>query len=222
MAFPEWTENDREKAVEWKLKNDEYMRKNKISYHHLNQIMYVERHKNLFLETGNPLYAWRAFENARRMGFDIPEEVLDHIADVAHEIVSVAQDPPTPAQRPVALAKALKLHKKGRGQGSHFTDYRNRLKDRALALRVVDNEYYEPDLLDYAFDDVAQKSGRSKSTVRRIFLSYKKKWQTMAQQLIESGAVQKEPNGWKIEIQNYGTADDHREVVEILKEIIRS
>lgn len=182
--------------------------------------MYVERYRRLFLETKNPLYAWRAFENARRMGHDIPDEILDHIADVAHDIVKVAQDPPRPAGRPIALAKALKLYKTGAGQGSPFTEYSKRLQDRKLALDVVGSEYYDPDLLDYAFDDVSERSGISKSTVRRVFLKEREHWHLIAEQLIESGAIQKEPDGrWKIELKICGTADDLREASEILKEI---
>jgi len=188
---------------------------NNISY-----IMYILRYRDLFLETRNPLYAWRAFENARRMGYDIPDEVLDHITDVAHEIVRVAQDPPQPAQRPVALAKALKLHKAEAGQGSPFTEYSKRLQDRRLALDVVESDYYEPDLLDYAFDNISAKSGLSKSTVRRIFLEQRERWQQTARTMLESGAVTYDPSG-KPKITTIGSSEDLKEAVEILKEIER-
>ena len=42
-------------------------------------LMYVVKYKNLFLETQNPLYAWKAFENARRFGYPVPEEIIDYI-----------------------------------------------------------------------------------------------------------------------------------------------
>ena len=106
--------------------------------------MYVERYRDLFLETKNPIYAWRSFENARRMKHLVPEEILDYILDVAHEVIKVAQDPPEPAKRPIALAKALKLHKTGAGQGSPFSEYSTSLKNRKLALDVIANEYYDP------------------------------------------------------------------------------
>jgi AraC-like DNA-binding protein len=182
--------------------------------------MYVERYRRLFLETKNPLYAWRAFENARRMGHDIPDEILDHIAGAAHDIVKVAQDPPRPAERPIALAKALRLHKTGAGQGSPFTEYSKRLQDRKLALDVVGSEFYDPDLLDYAFDDVSERSGISKSTVRRVFKKQREYWQQIAKDMIEADAVTYGPNG-KPQMAAIGTSDDLKEASEILKEVER-
>jgi len=180
--------------------------------------MYVERYVNLFLETGNPLYAWRAFENARRMKYPVPEEVLTYILDVAHEVIKVAQDPPEPAKRPIAIAKALKLRKSVTGQGSPFSEFSTRLKNRKLALDVIANEYYDPDYLDAVFTDIEEKKGISKATVRRNFIKHKKQWRTMAEQLIESGAV-KRGLSEKPEMMTCGTADDMREAAEILKEI---
>jgi len=185
-----------------------------------NYVMYVLRYKDLFLETANPIYAWRAFENAKRMNYPIPEEILDYILDVAHEIVKVAQNPPQPAQRPVAIAKALKLHKSGAGQGSAFTEYSKRLKDQRLALAVINNDYYDPDYLDAAFTDIEEKTGLSRSTVRRKFLEQQERWQQIAKDMIEADAVTYGPNG-KPKIMTIGTSDDMREAVEILKEIER-
>jgi len=183
-------------------------------------LMYVERYVNLFLETRNPIYAWRSFENARRMKYPVPEEVLDYILDVAREVIKLAQDPPRAAQRPIALAKALKLHKTGAGQGSPFSEYSTRLKNRKLALDVIANEYYNPDYLDAAFTDIEEKKGISKSTVRRNFIKHKKRWRAMAEQLIKSGAVKHGPSE-KPEIMTCGTPDDLREAAEILEEIER-
>ena len=181
-------------------------------------LMYVKRYRDLFLETKNPIYAWRSFENARRMKYPVPEEILDYILKTAHEIVRLAQDPPGAAQRPIALAKALKLHKSGAGQGSAFSEYSTRLKNRKLAIDVIANEYYDPDYLDAAFTDIEEKKGISKSTVRRNFLKHKDKWRAMAKRLIDAGAVKYEPDGIP-KITNFGTADDMREASEILKEI---
>jgi hypothetical protein len=185
-----------------------------------NYIMYVLRYRDLFLETANPFYAWRGFENAQRMGFDIPQEILDYIAEVAHDIVKVAQDPPRPMQRPFSLAKALKLHKTGAGQGSAFKEYSDRLKNKKLALAVTGSEYYEPDLLDYAFDDISEKSGLSKSTVRRIFLKEKERWQQIAKNMLEADAIIYGADG-KPQIEAMGSIEDLKEAAEILKEIER-
>jgi len=183
-------------------------------------LMYVEKYRGLFLKTKNPIYAWRSFENAGHLKCPVPEEVLDYILDVAHEIVKVAQDPPSPAKRPVALAKALKLHKSVAGQGSAFSEYSARLKSRDLALDVIANEYYDPNYLDAAFTDIEEQTGISKSTVRRNFLKHKKRWRAMAESLIEAGLVSYGSSG-KPEIMTCGSAADIREAAEILGEIER-
>jgi len=184
----------------------------------LTEIIYVEKYRQLFIETKNPIYAWRVFQNARAMRYPIPQEVLNYIANVAHDIVKVAQNPPVPAKRPVALSKALKLHKSVAGQGSAFTEYSSRLKKRKLAIEVVQSEYYEPDLLDYAFEDVSKKTGKSKSAIRENFLKHREQWRTVAQNLVESGLISFTPDG-RIEMAIAGSADDLREAAAILDEI---
>jgi len=183
-------------------------------------LMYVERYRDLFLKTKNPIYAWKGFENARRFNYPVPEEILDYILDVAHEIVKVAQDPPRPGQRPIAIAKALKLHKTGAGQGSAFSEYSTRYTNRKLALDVIANEYYDPDYLDAAFTDIEEKTGISKSTVRRNFIKHKKQWRAMAEQLVESETITYGPSGLP-ETVACGGPNDLRETAEILKEIER-
>jgi hypothetical protein len=183
------------------------------------EVMYVGRYKDLFIETENPIYAWRAFQNARAMRYAVPEEVLDYMGKVAHEIEKIAQKPPAPAQRPVAISKALKLHKTGAGQGSFYAEYHTRLNNREIALDTAERvTYYGQDKKDYAYDDMAVKHNISKSKVRRIYLDHKKRWQKIANDLIESGSIQKTPDG-KIELQVCGTADDFQEAAEILSEI---
>ena len=184
-------------------------------------LMYVEKLKNLFLETKNPLYAWKAIEGARAFNYPLPNEILDFLFETAHGIIGIAQAPPSPAQRPLAIAKALKLHKTGAGQGSPFTEYSRRLRDREIALKTAKKiKYYGPDKSDYAFDDIAKEYGISKSTVRRNFIAHSERWHLMAKQLMEAGVVTYGPNG-NPEIMTVGTADDLREAAEILEEIER-
>jgi hypothetical protein len=179
----------------------------------------VEKNINLFLETKNPLYAWKAIEHARGFNYPIPNELLNFLFETAHAIIKIAQNPPRPAQRPLAIAKALKLHKTGAGQGSAFTDYSRRLQDRKLALVTAEKiDYYGPEKADYAFDDIAKEHGISKSTVRRNFLAHSRQWHFMAEKLIKSGDVTLGPTV-KLEMTICGTADDLRETAEILKEI---
>ena len=46
-----------------------------------------------FRETENPIYAWRTYFNARRLGLPIPEDVLKYLDGVAHEITNIADNP---------------------------------------------------------------------------------------------------------------------------------
>jgi hypothetical protein len=150
----------------------------------------------------------------------IPGEVAAYLRDAAHGIITVAQNPPKPAQRPVAIAKALSLHKDGAGQGSVFKDYSTRLKNRDIALAVVDSKYYEPGFLDGAFADVSEQTGRSKATVRRIFLAHSKRWRLMAEMFIANEGVTFDADGNPTRRVG-GTAEDLQEFSEILKEVKR-
>jgi hypothetical protein len=181
----------------------------------------IDKNKDLFLETKNPLYAWKAIEHARGFKRPIPDEILDYLWKTANELMKVAVNPPAPAKRPLAIAKALKLHKTGAGQGSAFTEYSRRWDDRKLALDTAKRiKYYGPDKSDYAFDEIAKKYHISKATARRNFLAHSKRWHLMAEQLLESGTVKFGPDG-KAKIMVFGEADDFREASEILKEIER-
>jgi len=179
----------------------------------------VEKNKSLFLETGNPLYAWKAFEHARGLKSPVPHEVMEYIWEAAHELMHLASQPPAAAKRPIAIAKAFKLHKNGVGQGSAFTDFSRRLRDREIALATAKKvDEWGQGKRDYAFEDIAKEYGISKSTVHRNFLEHSERWHLIAQQLIESGAVKFEKDKMP-QLQLCGTADDLREAAEILREV---
>jgi len=181
----------------------------------------IEKNKTLFLKTKNPLYAWKAIEHARGFKRPIPEEILNFLFDTAHALLKVAQSPPAPAQRPVAIAKALKLHKTGAGQGSAFTEYSRRLKDREIALATAEKiREWGPEKSDYAFAEIAKKYGISKSKARRNFVAHSDQWRKTAARLVETGAIEYGPGG-KPKTFAIGTADDLREAAEILEEVER-
>lgn len=181
----------------------------------------IEKNKNLFLKTKNPLYAWKCIEHARGFKLPIPEEILDFLFQTAHALLKVAQDPPAPGQRPFAIAKALKLHKTGAGQGSAFNDFSKRLKDRKLALVTAKKiEEWGPEKSDYAFEEISQKYAISKSTARRNYLTHAEEWRKSAEWLVETEKVKFDSKG-KPQIMAFGTADDLRETAEILKEVER-
>jgi hypothetical protein len=183
--------------------------------------MYVGAYLNLFLETKNPLYALRALHNALRLNYPIPKEVCNYIATAANEIVRVAQNPPKPSRRPVAIARALKLHKDEAGQGSVFTEFSTRQRNREIALATEKRiAYYGLGKEDYAYDDIAGEYEVSKSTVRRNYKTHQKRWRLTAERLVETGAITYGPNG-KPRTAVFGDPDDLREAAAILREAER-
>lgn len=181
----------------------------------------IEVNNRLFIETGNPIYAWKCIEHALFLGAPVPCGVIGYLRDTAHELIKVAQNPPKPAQRPVAISKALKLHKDGAGQGSPFASYGERQHKREIALATAERlEFYGPGKDDYAFEDVAEKYGVSKSTVRRNYLEHLGRWKGIARTLINSGQIKFNAGG-EPQTQANGTAQDIREAAEILKEAKR-
>lgn len=141
-----------------------------------------------FRETGNPIYAWRAFFNARRLGFPIPEDVLKYLDGVAHEITKVANNPPKKAEkRNAELARALGMQKDTTGQGSVFTNYSKDLKNRQIAIDAF-LEIEKQQSEDEAFWTVGEKHGNiSAATVRRIYKKYMKIWEAQVAAMFQSG-----------------------------------
>lgn len=182
---------------------------------------FIEKNLRLYLETGNPLYAWKCIEHATIFKCPIPGEVVEYLRDAAHGIIKVAQNPPKPPHRPTAIAKALKLHKDGAGQGSPFTDYSTRRKDREIALDTAESiREWGGDKKDYAFEAIAGKYSLSKSTVRRNFLSHSRRWRLMAEKFIANEDVTFDADGNPTR-RVCGTAEDLREFAEILEEVSR-
>ena len=177
---------------------------------------------DLFIETGNPIYAWRAYQNARRLGVPVPDEILQYIDSVADGIIKTAINSPAPKDRPNALARALGLSKKGAGPGSAFTEYTERQDRRKMAMQA----FFEIEggaSQEGVFLDLGEKNGnQSGSTVRRCYEAHKVKWAQMADALIESGLVEFGNIGAdgkpqvNLKMHVAGTADDMREAAILL------
>ena len=70
--------------------------------------VFIERSQALYLQTGNPIHAWRVYELARHGGVPLPDWVLDYFDKVAKVLTA----PPGPTS-PKAIADALGLGTKG-------------------------------------------------------------------------------------------------------------
>jgi hypothetical protein len=178
---------------------------------------FVTKWLNLFTETGNPIFAFRAYQNARRLRQPLPEKVLRYFDGVVKELLSIAADPPTPKDRPHAIANAWGLSRSGGDQHSEFTDYSRREQDRKMAVKTYFHitEFWGEGKRDYAFGAIAESYKISKSTVRRNYLKHLEAWTARAEKMIKTGQVVISEDG-KPTFQTDGQPDDLRETAVIL------
>jgi len=177
---------------------------------------------DLFLETKNPIYAWRTYQNARRLGLPIPDEVMTYLDGAADRIVKTANNPPPAAKRPMEVARALGLGKKQSGAGSAFGEYADRQNKRKIAMEA----FFEvkDGATPYAvFEGIGEKYGNiGSSTVRRYYEEYLNIWERMLKSLIDQGLIEIErtegDGSPKVnsKMQVAGTIDDMREAAIIL------
>jgi hypothetical protein len=176
----------------------------------------VRKWLSLFLKTKNPIYAWRAYENARRLKLPVPCEVIQYLDDVAHQLIKIANNPPTAKVRPLEIAKALGLGKRGAGAASLFKDYTERQRARKIAMETFE-EIKKSGKEYVVYQEIAENYRSSESTVRRNYIEHLERWQIEVENLVETGLVEFGKDGKvKIQMQIAGTADDFREGAIIL------
>lgn len=175
---------------------------------------YVLKWLSLFQETKNPIYAWRTYQNARGFGLPVPDEILEYLDEAAYDIVNIANDPPKPNIRPLAIAKALGLGKSGPGADSIFNEYKDRIHNKEIAIETYENlKQSEKEYI--VFEEISQKHKISESTVRRIYKDHLEKWDEAAKQFIKDKLVTFGEDGLP-QISIVGTSDDFREAAVIL------
>jgi hypothetical protein len=95
----------------------------------------------LYRETGNPLYAWKAFAEEYRSGKALPGWIEDYLRECAGHLLDMAEVEarwiPEPGKRPISpgeaakrTAQALRLTSPGRNK---FADYRDIQRMAAVA-----------------------------------------------------------------------------------------
>ena len=173
----------------------------------------VFRWVDLFKKTGNPIYAWRAYRNARRLRTPIPDEVLQYLDGAADGIIYIADKEVPAKNRPSHLAQALGLAKVGAGRGSAFEKYNGRSLQIAMdtyeALLGTETEYA-------VHQEIAEKYGISESKVRRDYKAHMELWKLDAQRLIDDGLVVRKGDGWQVNFKVAGNAQELREASIIL------
>ena len=183
-----------------------------------------------FRETGNPLYAWRAYQNARRLGCPIPEEVLSYLDGAADRLVQLATKTPsakvraqqtdreraqTAKERAQAVSKAVGLGKAGKGPGSAFTDYADHRRQLTIAMEAF--EQIEKGATEYAvFIEIGETHGVSDSTARRYYQDALNRWDRMLKTLIDNEVISFVDGKVKISATVFGNAADFREAAILL------
>jgi len=184
----------------------------------------VQKWLSLFLETNNPIYAWRTYQNARNLREDVPDEVLKYLDNVAHQIVKIANNPPSAKDRPLEIAKALGLGKRGAGAGSQFNDYTDRQNARKMAMETFE-KLGQSDKEYAVYQEIADKYKSSESTVRRYYKEHLEKWQKEVESVVDAELVEFHDGKVKLQLAVYGTADDLREsaiILDLIKDKLKS
>ncbi len=169
---------------------------------------------DLFKKTGNPIYAWRTYQNARRLRLLVPDEIMQYFDGVADGIIRSIK---TPAKnRPAKITQALGLGKKGAGRGSPIEDNQKWMDGRRMAIKTH-SELEDHGKRYIVFEGFADKYKIGKSTVERNYNSHLERWEREAQYLLDAGLVsQKKDGSWRLVKPFCGDADDMREVAIIL------
>lgn len=140
----------------------------------------ITKKNNLrFILTGNPLLAWKTYQQARNFSVPVPEEVLIYLDAVAAGIIRIAHKPPKPKDTSAELAKALGMVKKSVGPGSYFSELSKSDRDLKVSQDVQSKiREYKADVgssrgaKDWAYTVVAEKYKISSSTARRLHKKY--------------------------------------------------
>jgi hypothetical protein len=172
----------------------------------------------------NTFTAWRAYDNARKLGEAVPDEVIRYLDGAAHQLVKIAGDPAEAKTRPLRIAEALGLAKKGAGAASVFKDYSNRQRARKIAIETFE-EMKKYDKEYGVFEDIAEKHKVSGAKVRRDYKEHLKRWRMEIDNLIKQGLVEIETDGVTARLRIVGTSDDLREgaiLLSLIKERLKN
>lgn len=94
--------------------------------------LFLEIWRHRYKETGNPLYVWLAFQQARKLNFAVPQWVLNYFDETADNLLEISGGLGDTTQAAIAEALGLKTD----GGGSRFTRFNNEERNRQIYRRV--------------------------------------------------------------------------------------
>ncbi len=130
-----------------------------------------------FQREPNPVFVWKAFRTAESCGVEIPEWVLDRIAEVAERICDLGEEDTvsehtlTEAER---IGKALGFSQGGKGTTGRFAHAKQIERDRAMYYQVEDwmaeQRLHNPKpKLTRAYAEIADQFGVEATMVGRAY-----------------------------------------------------
>jgi hypothetical protein len=141
----------------------------------------IETFKHDYETTGNPVFAWAAFQVAAHLPkeAELRQEaawqwIKDYLNVSAERLMTSITNPPaTDVNNQIAACFGFDPNP-GRGRGSPFSGAAKRIRDRKLALKVEQRLSIERFKETLAIEYVAENNGCGKSVVREAWATYKK------------------------------------------------
>ena len=139
---------------------------------------YIETLRNEYEHSGNPLFVWRAYFEARAFGFDVPGWILSYFDAAAMEISRLYQAAAHGDKGSTDLRHildALKFRRKGEmGRGSVFE---KALKSDWIFYGATVQLYIsQGDKPDFAIQSCAEQNNVSYSKVNRAWRKYRDRY----------------------------------------------
>jgi hypothetical protein len=134
---------------------------------------FIDLQRSKYADTRNPLYAWRAFQEARGFDLPVPSWVLEYLDGAARNLYNLTSTKRRPSKAASAIAEAIGMKRKGKtGAGTVFSRH-----DETQDLMIACEVHWRLDWghkLTYAYEYVADKHRISSATVSRAWNKYKK------------------------------------------------
>ena len=96
--------------------------------------LFLEIWEHRYKKSKNPLYAWRALQQAHELDLAVPEWVLDYLLKTADDLLKISGGLGDTTQATIAEALGLKTA----GAGSQFKRFNDEERNRRIYRRVQD------------------------------------------------------------------------------------
>ncbi len=128
--------------------------------------VFLEIWGHRYKKSKNPLYAWLAFQQARKHELAVPEWVLDYFLNSADNLLEISGALGDKTQAAITEALGLKTD----GGGSQFKRLRDEERNRKIYRRVQELRQDVPFLSNKKINEMtAEEFGLSSGAVQKIF-----------------------------------------------------